>query len=150
MSPEVQAWIEEQKPALVQAAEEYVEKSQIYLPAPPRGKRPTGKKAKQARVSSSQLRNLLNIAQTERSLAVFRNFLRYQVGKRSSAWRDPVAADLLEQVVDSEISNRAASGVKAPDLTTRELEASLLLLLVGYIIREYTYQCRKHGTSSDG
>jgi hypothetical protein len=143
MSPEVQAWIEAQKPELVAAAERYVESSQLSLQAPNRRDR-------RARVSMSQLRNLLNIAQTERSLAVFKNFLRYQVGRKSRGWEDQAAGELLEQLLLAEVAARSQGGGEAHGVEPRHLEAALLPLLIGYIIREYTYRCAQHGTSTDG
>ena len=73
MSPELQAWIEEQKPDLVEAAKRYVNKSSICF-------KQTGQD-NEPQVSSSQLRNLLNVAQSERSLKVLVNFLRYQISR---------------------------------------------------------------------
>jgi hypothetical protein len=146
MSPELQTWIEEQKPELVEAAERYVERSKIFLPPeadPRRGGRPD----KNARVSGSQLRNLLNVALTERSLAVLRNFLRYQVGRQ---WKDGKAGAALEELLAREIAERTASRMDAATGERREVEAALLPLLLGFVIREYTYQCRRHGTRSDG
>lgn len=146
MSPELQAWIEEQKPELVEAAERYVAESEIYLPTPQDQKK-GGRRSKDPRVTGSQLRNLLNVALTERSLAVLKNFLRYQVGRQ---WKDGKAGDLLEQLLLREIANRSQARGKAEGVSPREIEAALLPLLLGYIIREYTYRCKLAGTRSHG
>jgi hypothetical protein len=158
MNPDIQAWIDEQKPELVKAAEEFVEESKICHPMPPppsHGKKgasstPTGRPGKpKARVSSSQLRNLLSVAQSERSLAVFRNFLRYQVGRKSKAWQDSEAGDLLEQTVEREVASRGKPGEEKVGVPAQSLAGELLPLLIGYVIREYTYRCRQLGTSTD-
>ncbi len=140
MSPEQQSWIEAQKPELVAAAERYVAESEIYLPMPQRRDR-------KARVTMSQLRNLLNVALSERSLPVLKNFLRYQIGRQ---WDDSRAGALLEEYLLREVGERSRAGQEARGGEVRELEAALLPLLLGFVIREYTYHCKLKGTRSDG
>lgn len=146
MSPEIQAWIDAQKPQLVEAAERYVERSEIFRPTP-RKRQKGGRGKKDPRVSSSQLRNLLNVALTERSLPVLKNFLRYQVGRQ---WEDPKAGELMEQLLLDEVAKRSRGAGEGHGVEPRELEAALLPLLLGYVIREYTYRCKLEGTRSDG
>ncbi|MFP3939775.1 MAG: hypothetical protein ACOC7L_00650 [Acidobacteriota bacterium] len=154
MTPQLRAWIEAQKPSLVQAAEEYLNEAKIYLPKGGGGKGGKGGrgggKRKDPRVSGSQLRNLLNVAQTERSVAVFRNFLRYQVGRGSRGWPDPASGEALESYVDRAIGKRSRSAAGQHGVDARELEAELLPLLLGYVIREFTYRCAQNGTSAHG
>lgn len=146
MGPELQAWIEEQKPELVAAAEAYVARSEIHLPMPQRDDH-RGRPDKSARVSASQLRNLLNVALTEKSLPVLKNFLRYQVGRQ---WKDAKAGELLEEVLLREIVERGRKGAETHRGVPRQVEAALLPLLLGFVIREYTYQCKMKGTRTDG
>lgn len=145
MSRQTQAWIEAQKPELVEAAERYVQESEIFRPTPREQQR--GRKKKDPRVTPSQLQNLLNVALTERSLAVLRNFIRYQVGRH---WEDAAAGELLEKLLLDEVAQRSQRDSESLGVKPRELEAALLPLLLGYVIREHTYRCKLEGTRSDG
>lgn len=139
MKPEALSWIEQQKPDLVAAAEVYLEEHQIYKP---------GKRKDKPRISGSQLRNLLNAAQAESSLAVLINFLRYQVGRGNKGWPDRRSGSALEALLKDKVGGLAGNGAKAHEADRYGLEARLAALLLGYVIREYTFRCRQEGTSS--
>lgn len=134
MSPELQKWIEEQKPALVAAAESYVDRSGIYVKREGRDGEP--------QVSGSQLRNLLGVVRSERSLKVLVNFLRYQIGRGRRGWEHRESGKRLETALTDGIAS-LCSDQEAARLATsrRELEAVLASLFLGYVIREYTYVC---------
>jgi hypothetical protein len=134
MSPEVQAWIEGQKPDLVAAAEEYVDQSGIYVKKAGSDGEPM--------VSSAQLRNLLNVAQSERSLKVLVNFLRYQIGRGGRGWKHKSSGQGLETYLTGRVAG-LCTDEDADRLHTarRELEALLAALFLGYVIREFTYVC---------
>jgi hypothetical protein len=125
MSPELQTWIEDQKPELVTAAETYVDQSGIYAKSPGRDGEP--------QVSGAQLRNLLNVAQGERSLKVLINFLRYQIGRGRRGWEHRRSGEMLEVFLTSRVAALCSEEVA-----------------VRYVIREYRYVCggrekRGHG-----
>ena len=143
MSPEVQAWIEDRKPELVEAAEEYVARSGIYQ----------GRQGAEGepQVSSSQLRNLLNVVQSERSLKVLVNFLRYQIGRGNKGWQHKASGNKLEEFLTGRVAVLCSEECAAElNSSRRELEATLASLFLGYVTREYKYVCggkekRGHG-----
>jgi hypothetical protein len=145
MTPEVLSWIDEQKPALVGAAERYIQDNPIYAPDPGRreARRPP------ARVSGSQLRNLVNAAQTGSPLAVMVNLLRYQIGRGGRGWKDKDSGQALERVLVSEVKTRAESAPGSDEGVRYAVESRLAALLLGYIVREFTYRCELAGTSHD-
>ncbi len=140
MSPELLKWIEEQKPALVGAAEGYLDRddSRIYAPQ--------ARDAKKPRVAGSQLRNLLSAAQSGCPLSVLTNLLHYQIGRDGRGWgRDErKSGEALVQLLAREISERVASVASAE---RHALESRLAALLLGYLVREFTYRCRIAGTT---
>lgn len=157
MTPDAMAWIDDQRSDLVAAAERFVLSSDIALPpkendsrshqARHRSSPHHGTRRPKARVSRSQLRNLLNVSISERSLPVLKNFLRYQIGRQS--WKDQPSGDALLMLLDKEVAERATKGADGSDVSARVLQDHLAPLLIGYIVREYTYQCKEHGTSTD-
>ena len=137
MSPTLLAWIEQQKPDRVASAEAYVRDSHIYE-AGPRGRGP--------RISPSQLRNLLNAAQGESPLAVIVNLLHYQMG-RSEGWKDWPSGEKLEALLREKVGGAAESAPVGDKAQRYGVEARLATLLLGYVVREYVYQCKRAGTS---
>ncbi len=81
------------------------------------------------RGQTSQLRNLLQIVQRESEIAVLRNFIRYQSGRRATRgfWQ-LIVDDLL--VVLEEIGGRF------PDEKMRQ---RALQSFFGYLVRHYVY-----------
>ncbi len=143
MSPELQTWLEDRKPELVAAAEEYVDRSGIYLKRPGTAGEPN--------VSSSQLRNLLNVAQSDRSLKVLVNFLRYQIGRRGRGWEHTASGKELESFLTGRIATLCSEeGAAHIGVSRRELEAALASLFLGYVIREYKYVCGGHEKRGHG
>ncbi len=139
MNAETLAWIEGRKPELVHAAEEYVQKNEIFKAAG---------HGRKARVSASQLRNLLNATQAESSLAVLINFLRYQVGRGRQGWQDTASGLALEALLKEKVGALGEAGEqKLEEADRHALEARLAALLLGYVIREYTFRCQQEGTS---
>ncbi len=137
MGLELQAWIEERKPELVAAAEGYVDQSGIYF-------KQTGRDG-EPQVSGSQLRNLLGVVRSERSLKVLVNFLRYQIGRGRRGWEHRESGKHLEEVLTGRIASLCSDQEAARlDTSRRELEAALVSLFLGYVIREYTYVCGGH------
>lgn len=145
MNAETLTWIEDQKPDLVRSAESYVEEHKISEPGEDRRHG-----FPKARVSGSQLRNLLSAAQSEGSLAVLINFLRYQIGRGRQGWEDQVSGRGLETMLHKQVGQRIADAGDVTAGDPRQLESRLASLLLGYVIREYTYRCQLAGTSSHG
>lgn len=147
MKPETLGWIEEQEPELVRAAEEYVKELEIHK-ADPASRGPRNR----PRVSGSQLRNLLNAAQGRSSLAVLVNFLRYQIGRGRKGWEDERSGNALVKLLEDEVSTRVGKRVeKDSEVAGKDryrLESRLAALLLGFVLREYTYRCREAGTAS--
>lgn len=143
MKPETLGWIEEQEPELVRAAEKYVAEFDIHK-ADPQSRGPRNK----ARVSASQLRNLLNAAQGRSSLAVLVNFLRYQIGRGRQGWEDERSGNALVKLLEDEVGRRVETGSEVGGKDRCRLESRLAALLLGFVIREYTYRCREARTSS--
>ncbi len=80
--------------------------------------------------STSQLRNLLQITQTESEVPVLRNFIRYQTGRKATQrfWHPiykPVI-DVLEEI-ERRTGNRA------------ELRRQAIANFFGYLVRHYVY-----------
>lgn len=134
-------WIEQQKPELVRAAEAYLKQHPIFEPE-------ENKKAKDPKVSGSQLRNLLNAAQSGASLPVLKNFLRYQIGRKRQGWADAPSGEALIELLEREVRTRF-DGAQLGDgaAERRAVESQLAALLLGYLVRHFTYLCAKAGTS---
>ncbi|NJL27234.1 MAG: hypothetical protein HC897_04750 [Thermoanaerobaculia bacterium] len=139
MNAETLNWIEEQKPALVMAAREYLGKHQIY--------QPRSDKPREPRVSPTQLRNLWNAAHSGSSLAVLTNFLRYQIGRGNRGWGDPSSGEALEIVLDRQVGDRCSSHLGVESVGRYGLEAQIAALLFGFLIHEYTFQRAKVETA---
>lgn len=129
MSPELLKWIEEQKPALVGAAEGYIEDT-----APHRND-----------VSPSQLRNLLAAAQAGQSVALLRSLLRYQIGRSRNGWRHSASGEALLTLLAERVAAPLATFFPQTQGTPvmYAAEARLAALLLGYVVREFTYQSEK-------
>ena len=139
MTPRTLAWIEQQKPNLVGWAEEYVNTTKLYEARDPN-------RGKQAWVSGSQLRNLLNTAQSGSSLAVLINFLRYQIGREKQGWTHRISGEELERLLREDLGKLATEGAEDDEADLHEVEAHLAAQLLGFVIREYTYRCALAGT----
>lgn len=143
MKPETLGWIEDQEPELVRAAERYVAEFKIHEP----GEESRGPRNK-ARVSGSQLRNLMNAAQSRASLAVLVNFLRYQIGRGRQGWEDEPSGMALGKLLEDEVGKRIETSAGVSGRDRYRLESRLAALLLGFVMREYTYRCREARTSS--
>jgi hypothetical protein len=140
MKAETLRWIEEQKPALVASAEQFLDRCPIHESKKPGGKDP--------KIAGSQLRNLLNAAKSGESLVVIRNFLRYQIGRGSRGWGDTKSGEALVTLLDSDVGARV-NGYAEIDASERHaVEARLTALFFGYLIRHFTYKCRLVGTGA--
>src|SRR5215207_10998330 len=90
---------------------------------------PKGKKSKLWE-QTSQLRNLVQIAQTESEVPVLRNFIHYQQGRRST--RDfwgLIGDDVLQVLAD--IGTATAGDAEARSRAIRSF--------FGYLVRHYVY-----------
>lgn len=144
MNADTLAWIEDQKPDLVRSAESYVEEFKISDPR--EGSRGHG--FPKALISGSQLRNLLNASQSEGSLAVLVNFLRYQIGRGRQGWEDQRSGRGLETLLHEQVGKRIADAGDKAGNEPHQVESRLASLLLGFVIREYTYRCQLAGTST--
>jgi hypothetical protein len=155
MNPKTLTWIEKQKPMLVGWAETYVEDSELYFPknsgsanSPKNSGSPSSPKKSgkgMARVSGSQLRNLLSAAQSGSPLAVLLNFLRYQMGRRQG-WAHTPSGQELETLLKEKLSPLCEEFPETHEADPYELQSHLAAQLLGFIIREYTYRCKLEGT----
>ena len=124
MNPQALAWIEDQKSDLVAAAVQNTPSQDV---------------------SKSQLQTLLTVASDE-PVEVLRSHLRYQMGRGDKAWKDWKAGqnvlDLLSNEVVERCSQAASSGsLGAIDPSAQDaIQRRVAALLIGYIIREHTYQ----------
>lgn len=168
MQPEILAWIEKQKPDLVEWAEDFLKETRIYEEKADQGSDEDDEAARSGDATSkspwvrkSQLQNLLGAARTGEPVALLANFLRYQ-DARIKGWRQNEAATKLEKLLREKVQPRAR---RCPRLGTvgaevdggptgeetielrYEIEAALAAQLFGFIIREYTYRCRIAGTT---
>jgi len=134
MNTETLRWLDEQKPELVKAARGYLKEHGIYR----RGKRP-----RDPIVSTAQLRNLQNAANSGSSLEVLASFLRYQIGRGQWPKKE---GDALEAVLREEVGGRREKAPADGSITSQKLEAELAGLFVGYLIHEFYYQCKRVGT----
>lgn len=149
MTPDVLAWIDRQKPALVGVAEGFLSQHHIFERPEPKDNKLRDNKAKdnKPRVSGSQLRLLLNAAQSGSPVAVLVNLLHYQVGRGSRGWGDQQSGEALAKTLRESVSDLAQTcGASGDDLF--EVEARVAALLLGFLIREYTYGCKQAGTMS--
>ena len=137
MNPETLTWIEKQKPTLVEWAEHYVKTSELHFPKNPG--------SSTARVSGSQLRNLLAAAQSGSSLSILLNFLRYQMGRRQG-WGHTDSGQQLEELLEKQLGPLCKKVPAEQGADAYELQAHLAAQLLGFIIRDYTYRCKLKGT----
>lgn len=81
------------------------------------------------RGQTAQLRNLLQITQTESEIPVLRNFIRYQTGRKATKkfWR------LIHQDV---LGVLARLGKDFPEAAARK---SVIQSFFGYLVRHYVY-----------
>jgi hypothetical protein len=119
-------WIEERKPLLVGKAEEYIATTRPH----------------ENNVTASQFRNLLAAAQAGQSVPLLVNLLRYQMGRRSNAWQHresgEALSELLRSAVESALAERFREHIGTLPMHSAQARASALLL--GYIVREFTYR----------
>ncbi len=162
MSPESLAWIETQKSALVVAAQAYVEKSESYQPSDQTSSKLLERFANAVarwmnmgedpqrrprfpdpRVTTSQLRSLLATTQNE-PLAVVESYLRYQIGRGSRGWgHDAGPGHELLGLLDKQVRQRLGGAPTEDEDEAEDQEAAgrrLASLLIGFVIREQTYQ----------
>lgn len=143
MIAEATDWLGRLKPTLVEQAESFVEEKATFEPRPGEEHKKAG--AKKPNVTNSQLRNLLNVIETEGSVKVLRNFLRYQIGREKRGWPHADSAQRLIEILDSGWTDDALP----EGADRRALEAEAAALFLGYVIREHTYRCRCEGTSTN-
>ena len=89
-----------------------------------------GRKA-EFRDQTSQLRNLVQIAQEESEISVLRNFIRYQTGRKATQkfW-GLIHQDVIR--ILEEIGNR-------PDLQADGARKAAIQQFFGYLVRHYVY-----------
>jgi hypothetical protein len=103
-------------------------------------------------MDKNQIRNVLNVAEESRSLAVVANFIRYQLGRSQTgpAWRkNGFGLQVIEQIEASDgiiakqtqaALERAQKRVKdIPQETIDELRYDLMRYYLGYLHRAFYY-----------
>ncbi len=124
MNPQALAWIEDQKSDLVAAAV---------------GNTPSQE------ISKSQLQTLLTVASDE-PVEVLKAHLRYQMGRGDKAWKDWDAGTKVLDLLDREVVERCSLAARKGLLGELDspaqdpIQRRIAALLIGYIIREHTYQ----------
>jgi hypothetical protein len=81
------------------------------------------------RGQTSQLRNMLQIAQTESEIPVLRNFIRYQSGRRATR-------TFWQLIVDDMLATLEEIGGRFPEEDARR---RALQSFFGYLVRHYVY-----------
>ena len=93
-------------------------------------------KVQAQRNQASQLRNLLQIAQTESDVKVLANFIHYQAGRNNKSLREfwePIQLDVIRELKAIE---------KRPELQDEELRRIAIQHFFGYIVRHYFFVTR--------
>lgn len=94
-------------------------------------------KVQAQRNQASQLRNLLQIAQTESDVKVLANFIHYQAGRNNKSLREfwePIQLDVIQQLDAIE---------KRPELQDEELRRMAIQHFFGYLVRHYFFVTRR-------
>jgi hypothetical protein len=81
------------------------------------------------RGQTSQLRNLLQIVQTESEILVLRNFVRYQSGRRATR-------AFWQLIVDDLVATLEEIGRRYPE---EDVRLRALQSFFGYLVRHYVY-----------
>ena len=105
-----------------------------------------------SRMDKNQIRNVLNVAEESRSLAVVSNFIRYQLGRSNTgpAWRKgDFGKRVIEQIEDSDgiiaqqteaVLRQVGEQIKdIPDEARDELSYDLMRYYLGYLNRAFIY-----------
>lgn len=107
---------------------ELVKKAEGILDRTHEKEKPKGKKSK-LWGQTAQLRNLVQITQSESEVPVLRNFIRYQQGRRSTR-------DFWEMIGDDVIKILEEVDVAAQDPAARSWA---IRNFFGYLVRHYVY-----------
>lgn len=92
-------------------------------------------KGKRAEGQVAQLRNMIQVTQTEGEVAVLANFIRYQAGRKAtSAFWQPIEADVVAVLRDVEKDSR---------LEDAALKHRAIQHFFGYLVRHYVYLTRE-------
>jgi len=95
--------------------------------------------------NASQLRNLLQVSQTESEVPVLRNFIRYQAARKSTKdfWQG-IHQDVIEQLEAIGARNRG------DDEPTRRCRRDEIVHFFGYLVRAYVYESSMSRPKSEG
>jgi hypothetical protein len=107
---------------------ELVKKAEGILDRTHEKERPKGRRSK-LWGQTAQLRNLVQITQSESEVPVLRNFIRYQQGRRSTR-------DFWEMIGDDVINVLEEVDVAAQDPAAR---SRAIRNFFGYLVRHYVY-----------
>lgn len=112
-------------------------------------------------IEESQLRNVINVANSTRTVAVVTNFIKYQIGRkkqRNKGWRYNDFGENLIQTLQgsvkewaeeiSRMASQAIKGVKNVEDLQREVWCRLVRLYLGYLYRHYKYVQKPQGGSA--
>ncbi len=109
------------------------------------------------KMESSQLRNLVNVAQESRSVEVTINFIRYQIGRKSDEWGKgsngfghhviTFLQDSLQTLVNDVIAKLPQEiGANPTDSGLRnEVIAQMMRLYLGFLVRAFTFAKKTNG-----
>lgn len=93
-------------------------------------------KVQSQRNQAAQLRNLMQIAQTESDVKVLANFIHYQAGRNNKSLREfwgPIQDDVIQQLKAIE---------ERPELQGEELRRIAIQHFFGYLVRHYFFVTR--------
>jgi hypothetical protein len=83
------------------------------------------------RDQTSQLRNLVQIAQEETEISVLRNFIRYQTGRKTT--------QKFWGLIHKDVIRVLEALEKREDLTDADLRKAAIQQFFGYLVRHYVY-----------
>jgi hypothetical protein len=108
---------------------ELVKKAEDILDRTHKNEKPKGKKSK-LWGQTAQLRNLVQITQSESEVPVLRNFIRYQQGRRSTR-------DFWEMIGDDVI--KVLEGIETESQGNPADRSWAIRNFFGYLVRHYVY-----------
>lgn len=103
-------------------------------------------------MKENQIRNVLNVAEESRSLAVVANFIRYQLGRSQTgpAWRKngfglrvikqiETSGGIVAQQAEAAVKRAAKRVAEIPQEALDELRYELMRYYLGYLNRAFIY-----------
>jgi hypothetical protein len=104
-------------------------------------------KLEQIDTMSSQIRNVMSVANDAPHVAVVTNFVRYQIGRAGvprRAWKDTGLGEALIKEIEGKMHDLAKEAVTAAEFgDVGQVQAQLTRLLLGFMYRRYVYESER-------